>query len=211
MTGRPAKTKKKRIIDLLSGLYPGASTELIFASTFQLLVAVMLSAQCTDRQVNKVTGRLFQKYSVPEDFARLEEEELAGEIKGVGLYRNKSRNIVRTSRLLVENHNSRVPQSRVDLEALPGVGRKTANVVLNVAYSAPVMPVDTHVFRVSRRLGLSAGKTPGAVEKDLTALIPAELMGAMHHSLILHGRRICRARSPLCGDCPLADLCPGKA
>ena len=201
------KARKNRIIELLAGLYPGARTDLQYNSTFQLLVAVMLSAQCTDRQVNKITGKLFEKYSVPEDFARLEEEELALEIKGVGLYRNKSRNIVKASRLLVDNHHSQVPQNRAELEALPGVGRKTANVVLNVAFNAPVMPVDTHVFRVSHRLGLSAGKTPEAVEKDLTNLIPLDLMGVMHHCLILHGRRVCRARSPLCRECRLAEQC----
>jgi len=204
------KARKNRIIELLAGLYPGARTDLQYNSTFQLLVAVMLSAQCTDRQVNKITGKLFEKYSVPEDFARLEEEELALEIKGVGLYRNKSRNIVKASRLLVDNHHSQVPQNRAELEALPGVGRKTANVVLNVAFNAPVMPVDTHVFRVSHRLGLSAGKTPEAVEKNLTNLIPPDLMGVMHHCLILHGRRVCRARSPLCGECRLAELCPSQ-
>ena len=201
------KARKNRIIELLAGLYPGARTDLQYNSTFQLLVAVMLSAQCTDRQVNKITGKLFEKYSVPEDFARLEEEELALEIKGVGLYRNKSRNIVKASRLLVDNHHSQVPQNRAELEALPGVGRKTANVVLNVAFNAPVMPVDTHVFRVSHRLGLSAGKTPEAVEKNLTNLIPPDLMGVMHHCLILHGRRVCRARSPLCRECRLAEQC----
>ncbi|HBV96681.1 MAG: endonuclease III [Peptococcaceae bacterium BICA1-7] len=210
MTSRLSKAQKRRIIELLSGLYPGASTDLRFGSTFQLLVAVMLSAQCTDRQVNKVTEKLFQIYSSPEDFAGLKEEELAREIKGVGLYRNKSKNIVKASRLLVENHHSEVPKTRDELESLPGVGRKTANVVLNVAFSAPVMPVDTHVFRVSHRLGLSAGKTPEAVEKDLTALISADLMGVMHHCLIFHGRRVCRARSPLCGECSLAELCPSK-
>lgn len=202
------KAKKSRLIEILAGLYPGAGTDLSYNSTFQLLVAVMLSAQCTDRQVNKITGKLFEKYRDPEDFARLEEEELAEEIKGVGLYRNKSRNIVKASRLLVDNHHSRVPQNRDDLEALPGVGRKTANVVLNVAFHAPVMPVDTHVFRVSHRLGLSAGKTPEAVEKDLEEIIPPDLMGTLHHCLILHGRRVCRARSPLCGECRLAGLCP---
>ncbi|MHB8158615.1 MAG: endonuclease III [Desulfocucumaceae bacterium] len=198
------------MLDILSGLYPEARTELQYSSTFQLLVAVILSAQSTDRQVNKITGLLFKKYSRPEDFAGLEWEELAEDIKSCGLYRNKSRNIVSASRILVERHSSAVPGDRAALEALPGVGRKTANVVLNIAFNVPVMPVDTHVFRVSRRLGLSVGKTPGAVEKDLEELIPPEGMGKIHHCLILHGRNICRARNPLCGECKLSGLCPGK-
>ena len=200
-------TVKQEILKELGGLYPEARTELEYGSTFQLLVAVMLSAQCTDRQVNRITSGLFQKYVKPEDFARLEWEVLAGEIKGCGLYRNKSRNIIKTSRILEGKYHSRVPGDREALESLPGVGRKTANVVLNIAFGRPVMPVDTHVFRISRRLGLSAGKTPAAVEKDLQAIVPPEWMGKIHHCLILHGRHICRARSPLCGKCTLSVLC----
>lgn len=196
------------ILDRLAGLYPGARTELRYGNTFQLLVAVMLSAQCTDRQVNKITASLFEKYGSPEDFAALEWEELARHIKGCGLYRNKSRNIVNTSRILVEKYGSRVPDKREDLEHLPGVGRKTANVVLNIAFNKPVMPVDTHVHRISRRLGLSSGKTAAAVEKDLTGIVPADRLGEAHHCLILHGRKVCRARSPRCGECVLWDICP---
>jgi endonuclease-3 len=208
MSGYQGKSNQARIIKRLGELYPGAGTELIYRSTFQLLVAVMLSAQCTDKQVNKITTGLFKKYSVPEDFARLEWEELAEEIKGCGLYRNKSKNIVSTSRILVNQYHSRVPHNREELEALPGVGRKTANVVLAVAFNIPVMPVDTHVFRVSHRLGLSAGKTPEAVERDLERIIPPDIMVLLHHCLILHGRRVCRARGPLCGECRLAEFCP---
>lgn len=208
MNGSVAKDGKERIIEELGKLYPGAGTELIYNSVFQLLVAVMLSAQCTDKQVNKITARLFKKYSKPEDFARLEWEELAEEIKGCGLYRNKSKNIVSASRILLDTYHSLVPKNRDQLEALPGVGRKTANVVMAVAYNAPVMPVDTHVFRLSHRLGLSAGKTPEAVEKDLESIIPPDKMVDLHHCLILHGRRVCRARNPLCGECGLAKLCP---
>lgn len=203
----------KRIMEVLArlaALYPDAGTALQYGSTFQLLVAVMLSAQCTDRQVNKITSGLFKKFSRPEDFAALEWEELAIHIKGCGLYRNKSRNIVSASRMLVQKYGSGVPSSREALEALPGVGRKTANVVLNVAFGCPVMPVDTHVFRVSRRLGLSSGKNATAVEKDLMAVVSPEHMGKMHHCLILHGREVCRARNPRCDQCALAFLCPGN-
>lgn len=200
----------REVLDRLAAMYPEAGTALKYGSTFQLLVAVMLSAQCTDRQVNKITAGLFKKYSRPEDFADLEWEELAQHIKGCGLYRNKSRNIVGASRILVEKHGSRVPANREDLEALPGVGRKTANVVLNIAFNRPVMPVDTHVFRTSRRLGLSGGKTPAAVERDLMRVVPPERLGKVHHYLILHGRELCRSRSPRCGECTLAGLCPGE-
>ncbi|MFZ5632531.1 MAG: endonuclease III [Bacillota bacterium] len=201
--GRPAQ-----ILEKLAGLYPDARTALQYGSIFQLLVAVILSAQCTDKQVNKITSSLFKKYSKPEDFAGLDWEELARELKGCGLYKNKSRSIVGASRILVEKYGSRVPADREALEALPGVGRKTANVVLNIAFNRPVMPVDTHVYRVARRLGLSDGRTPVAVEKDLTEVVPPEQMGNMHHCLILHGRRVCRARNPRCGQCDLSDLCP---
>jgi endonuclease-3 len=196
-----------KILAALAGLYPGAGTALRYGSPFQLLVAVMLSAQCTDKQVNIITSELFKKYSKPEDFAGLDWEELSARIKGCGLYRSKSRNIVNTSRILVEKHGSQVPGRREDLEALPGVGRKTANVVLNIAFDRPVMPVDTHVFRVSRRLGLSSGRTPAAVENDLISIIPPDQMGSLHHCLILHGRTVCRARRPRCGGCALAGLC----
>lgn len=205
---KKSKAKKSLVLEKLSGLYPGASTQLEYGSTFQLLVAVMLSAQCTDRQVNKITAGLFKKYGEPEDFAALDWEELAEEIKGCGLYRNKSRNIVSASRILVERHGSRVPPDREALEALPGVGRKTANVVMNVAFGMPVMPVDTHVFRVSRRLGLSAGKTPAFVEKDLEKIVPPEMTGIIHHCLIKHGREVCRARNPWCSRCGLIGYCP---
>ncbi|MCL6612775.1 MAG: endonuclease III [Peptococcaceae bacterium] len=197
----------REVLDRLAGMYPDARTALKYGSTFQLLVAVMLSAQCTDRQVNKITAELFKKYSRPEDFAALEWEDLAREIKGCGLYRNKSRNIVNASRILVEKYGSRVPASREALEALPGVGRKTANVVMNIAFNSPVMPVDTHVFRTSRRLGLSGGRTPAAVERDLLRVVPPDRLGQVHHCLILHGRKVCRARNPRCGECGLAGLC----
>lgn len=196
------------ILGKLVCLYPDASIGLQYGNIFQLLVAVMLSAQCTDKQVNKITAPLFKRYSKPEDFAVLDREDLADQIIGCGLFRNKSRNIINTSRILVEKYASQVPGNRQDLEALPGVGRKTANVVLNIAFNKPVMPVDTHVYRVSRRLGLSAGKTPIKVERDLQEIIPPGQMRMLHHCLIFHGRSVCRARNPRCGDCCLADICP---
>lgn len=207
---QPNSANLKAALDQLSRLYPNARTELVYANPFQLLIAVILSAQSTDRQVNKITRRLFEKYKTPEDFASLTPEELAKEIKGCGLFRNKSKNIINTCRLLVESFGSRVPDKLLDLEKLPGVGRKTANVVLNIAYGKPAMPVDTHVFRVARRLGFSKGKTPAAVEKDLMARIPSAMWGDVHHWLIYHGRRVCKARNPRCGDCPLNSYCPGR-
>lgn len=196
------------IFDLLKQLYPDAGTELVFSDPFQLLVSVILSAQCTDKQVNKVTGKLFTKYRTPADFAKLTPEALAEEIKECGLFRNKSKNIVATSKMLVERFQGEVPDDIDMLQTLPGVGRKTANVIAIVAFGKPAMPVDTHVFRLARRLGLSKGKTPEAVEKDLVALIPPENLGDAHHQLILHGRRVCRARNPLCADCLLHIHCP---
>ncbi len=208
MTESNESLRIRLLLEKLIEMYPNAVTELNYQSTFQLLIAVILSAQCTDKQVNKITSELFKKYKNPEDFARLSWEDLAKEIKSCGLYRNKSKNIVSTSRILVNKYNSKVPGNRDELESLPGVGRKTANVVLNVAFNMPVMPVDTHVFRTSRRMGLSGGKTPEIVEKDLMLSIPSDMMGVIHHCLILHGRRVCKARNPQCEQCRLVQLCP---
>ncbi|MDQ0285946.1 endonuclease-3 [Desulfofundulus luciae] len=202
--------RASEILAILSKTYPDAGTALCFGTPFQLLVAAMLSAQTTDRQVNKITERLFKRYREPRDFARLKPEELAREIKGCGLYKNKSRNIIATSRILVEKYNSQVPQSLEELEGLPGVGRKTANVVLNVAFGRPALPVDTHVFRVSHRLGLARGKTPQKTEEELLAIIPEHARRAAHHQLIAHGRTVCTARRPRCNACPVAHLCPSR-
>lgn len=179
-----------------------------YDNPFQFLVAVMLSARSTDDMVNKVTSRLFERFKRPEDFAGLDPDWLAEEIRGCGLYRNKSRHIVETSRILVEKYGSRVPETRADLESLPGVGRKTANVILSVIFGKPAMPVDTHVFRVARRLGLARGKTPAAVEREITDLVKPERLGTLHHQLIAHGRKVCTARNPHCDRCRLADFCP---
>lgn len=185
---------------------PAVQTTLHFGNPFELMIAVMLSAQCTDVQVNKTTSGLFRKYRTPEDFAVLSQDELEQEIKGCGLYRNKSRHIIATANLLLDKHQGQVPDNRADLMALPGVGRKTANVILSQAFDQPTFPVDTHVFRVSRRLGLSAGRTPLQVEKDLLTLIP-DHRKEWHLRLINFGRTTCLARNPRCHSCVVQAHC----
>lgn len=201
----------RAVLDLLAKNYPDARSALEFATPFQLLIAAMLSAQTTDRQVNGITRRLFSRYRTPADLAELSPEELAEEIKGCGLYRTKSKNIVATCRLLCRYYGGEVPRRLEDLLKLPGVGRKTALVVLNNAFGLPALAVDTHVFRVARRLGLASGTTPRRVEDELCRLIPEHLWGRAHHWLVHHGRRFCRARAPRCHACPLAPYCPTAA
>lgn len=202
------KTKRIReILERLSKMYPSPRTELEFETPFQLLVATMLAAQSTDRQVNRVTARLFDAYGTPETMATLSAEQLEPWVSSVGLYRNKSRAITETARILMGQYGGDVPKTREELESLPGVGRKTANVVLSNAFDIPAFAVDTHVFRVARRLGLSDGKNPLEVEQDLCRLIEPEDWKDAHHWLIFHGRRVCAARSPRCGNCGLEDLC----
>jgi len=186
---------------------PDPKSELEYKNPFTLLVAVVLSAQATDAGVNKATRALFKTADSPEKMLRLGEEKLREQIKTIGLYRNKARNVMLLSRQLVAEHAGKVPRDRAALEALPGVGRKTANVVLNVAFGQPTMAVDTHVFRVANRTGLSSGKTPLAVEEDLMRVIPAEYAFHAHHWLILHGRYVCKARRPECPRCLISDLC----
>jgi endonuclease-3 len=197
----------------LAAANPAPATELAYASLFQLLIAVILSAQATDVGVNKATARLFPAAPTPEAMLALGEEGLAEFIKTIGLYRTKAKNVIATCRILVEQHDSRVPEERTALEALPGVGRKTANVVLNTAFGQPTIAVDTHIFRVGNRTGLALGKTPLEVEKKLLKVTPAPYARDAHHWLILHGRYICKARKPECGRCPVFDLCGfrGKA
>lgn len=197
----------RAILDELAVLYPDARCELNHSSPFELLVATILSAQSTDVRVNMVTERLFRKYNTPEAFAALRPEDVAEEIKELGLYRNKARHIVEASRRIVEEHDGRVPSEREALEALPGVGRKTANVVLSNAFGIPALAVDTHVFRVSHRLGLASGKTPEQVERELMECVPREEWTITHHRLIWHGRRMCHARRPECASCPLQLYC----
>lgn len=186
---------------------PNPTTELEFGSPFQLLVAVVLSAQATDRSVNICTRKLFALAPTPEDMLTLGEEGVAECIRTIGLFRNKAKNTVALSRLLLERHGGEVPRNREALEALPGVGRKTANVVLNTIFGDPVMAVDTHIFRLSNRTGLAPGKDVRAVEDALMRRIPKDYLKDAHHWLILHGRYVCTARKPACGACIVRDLC----
>jgi len=186
---------------------PAPVTELVYSSPFELLIAVILSAQATDVSVNKATAGLFARARTPAAILALGEEGLKSHIKTIGLFNSKARHIMATCRALVDRHGGEVPRERAALEALPGVGRKTANVVLNVAFGEPTLAVDTHIFRLGNRIGLAPGRTPLEVERGLLAIIPARYLQQAHHWLILHGRYICTARNPRCGDCPIADLC----
>lgn len=186
---------------------PEPRTELEYDSVFQLLVAVMLSAQATDRSVNLATRGFFPEHGTPEGLLALGEAGLTQAIRTIGLYKTKARNVIRTCELLLERHGGQVPDRREDLEALPGVGRKTANVVLNTAFRQPTMAVDTHIFRVANRTGIAPGKTVLAVEQALLRRVPKEYLLDAHHWLILHGRYVCVARKPKCPRCPIADLC----
>ncbi|MDT8438097.1 MAG: endonuclease III [Wenzhouxiangellaceae bacterium] len=191
----------------LAEINPEPATELEYSSTFELLVAVILSAQATDVGVNKATRRLFPAAGTPDAILALGEDGLKQHIRTIGLFNSKAKNIIATCRALIEQHGGEVPRDRAALEALPGVGRKTANVVLNTAFGEPTMAVDTHIFRVTNRTGLAPGKTPLAVEKALLKRTPAEYLRHAHHWLILHGRYTCKARKPDCPHCPVADLC----
>lgn len=204
---KPKRVQTRKILDTLAALYPDAHCELHFRNPFELLIATILSAQSTDRQVNIVTEKLFAKYPTPEAFLPLTEEELAEEIRGLGLFRNKSRNILLTCQILVDKHGGKVPEGRKELEALPGVGRKTANVVLSNAFDVPALAVDTHVLRVSNRLALADSKNPLETEKQLTRRIPRKEWTLTHHRLIWHGRRVCSARKPKCVQCDLHPYC----
>lgn len=191
----------------LAAANPNPASELAYTSVFELLAAVLLSAQATDVSVNKATRRLFLLASTPQQMLDLGEAAVAEQIRTIGLYRNKAKHLVQACRILVEQHGGQVPRSRDALEALPGVGRKTANVVLNVAFGEPTNPVDTHVFRVSNRSGLAPGKTPAAVEKLLDRRVPPAYRHNAHHWLILHGRYVCTARSPHCAACGVRLVC----
>jgi endonuclease-3 len=189
---------------------PHPATELNYTSPFELLIAVMLSAQATDISVNKATQQLFPVANTPEKILALGEVRLIDYIKTIGLYRSKAKHIIGTCERLLDLHQGQVPRQREALQQLPGVGRKTANVVLNCAFGEPTIAVDTHIFRVARRLGLSNGKTPDAVEQDLLKAVPAEYRQDCHHWIILHGRYTCKARTPECWRCPVRDLCRYK-
>ncbi|SDS65321.1 endonuclease III [Pseudomonas oryzae] len=202
--------KRAEIFRRLKEDNPEPSTELEYQSVFELLVAVILSAQATDVGVNKATAKLFPVANTPEAIHALGVEGLEQYIKTIGLYRSKAKNVIEACRLLIEKHNSVVPNTREELEALPGVGRKTANVVLNTAFRQPAMAVDTHIFRVSNRTGIAPGKTVLEVEKKLVKFVPREYLLDAHHWLILHGRYVCKARKPQCGSCRIEDLCEYK-
>ncbi len=203
-------TKRHEIFSRLRAANPHPATELEYSSPFELLVAVTLSAQATDKGVNLATRKLFPAANTPEAIVALGEAGLIGFVKTIGLYKSKARHIIAACRMLIGLHDSQVPHERAALEALPGVGRKTANVILNTAFGQPTMAVDTHIFRVSNRIGLAPGKTVLEVEKKLLKHVPKEFMLDAHHWLILHGRYVCQARKPKCDACILVDLCEYK-
>jgi endonuclease-3 len=204
------KADIERFYARLRAANPAPTTELNYSSPFQLLIAVILSAQATDVGVNKATERLFPVAPTPDTMLALGEEGLADYIKTIGLYRTKAKNVIATCRILLDRHDGIVPADRAALEALPGVGRKTANVVLNTAFGEPTIAVDTHIFRLGNRTGLAPGKTVLDVEQKLLRVTPAEFRKDAHHWLILHGRYVCKARKPECGACVVADLCAYK-
>lgn len=199
--------KRKRIFERLKRANPKPTTELVYGNPFELLIAVLLSAQATDVSVNKATTTLFAEASTPADMLKLGERKIKGHIKHIGLFNTKAKHIVQSCRLLIKEHGGAVPNTREALVRLPGVGRKTANVILNTAFNQPVMAVDTHIFRLSNRIPLAKGKTVLAVEQGLMQTVPKPFLRDAHHWLILHGRYICTARKPKCPDCILLDLC----
>lgn len=205
------QVEKERIAEIFRRLQaenPQPTTELVYRSVFELLIAVILSAQATDVSVNKATALLFKVANTPSAILSLGEIGLKRYIQSIGLYNAKTRNILKTCTLLLEKFNGEVPSARLDLESLPGVGRKTANVILNTAFGEATIAVDTHIFRVSQRLNLAQGKTPEAIEKGLEKTVPSIFKKDAHHWLVLHGRYVCKARRPLCEQCFLTDLCP---
>ena len=201
------KEDTKEVLNILNGLYPEAKCELNFSSPFQLLVATILSAQTTDKKVNQVTEKLFEDYPDLDSFLEVSQEELQERIKTIGLHKSKSSNIIKMCKALKENFNGCVPDNYEDLISLAGVGRKTANVVLSNAFNVPAIAVDTHVFRVSNRIGLADSEDVFQTEKDLMSNIDKDMWSKAHHLLIFHGRRICKARKPLCEECPVDKYC----
>ncbi len=201
------RDKRTAIFSTLRERMPAPTTELVYETPFELLVAVILSAQATDVSVNKATRKLYPVARTPEAILALGVDGLKPYIRTIGLFNSKAENIIKTCRILIEQHGGDVPRTRPELEALPGVGRKTANVILNTAFGEPTIAVDTHIFRVSNRTGIAHGKTPLEVEKRLLRLTPDEFKKDAHHWLILHGRYVCKARKPLCGECPVVEWC----
>ncbi|HAK43546.1 MAG TPA: endonuclease III [Clostridium sp.] len=201
------KEKRKKILEILEETYRGASCGLDFNNSFELLISTILSAQCTDERVNKVTKELYKEYNTPEAILTLSEEELGEKIHSCGFYKNKSKNILGACKAIVEKHNGQVPRTMEELVALPGVGRKTANVVLSNAFGVPAIAVDTHVFRISNRTGFAPGDNVEIVEEKLMKHIPKSMWSDAHHYIIWHGRKICDARKPKCHECPIAPYC----
>ena len=202
--------KRWKIFNALKNQIKEPKTELIYKNSFELLIAVILSAQTTDIQVNRVTKKLFKIAPDPGSLSELSLDKIESLINSIGLYKNKAKNIQHTSRLLISKYNSNVPQSRKELETLPGVGRKTANVILNTIFNQPVIAVDTHIFRLANRINLAKGKTPLEVETKLTRFTPDEFLIDAHHLLILHGRYVCKAQKPDCSSCCIYDFCEYK-
>lgn len=204
------KNKRDAILKILEDTYSGTKTALNYNSPFELLIAVILSAQCTDERVNKITARLFPRFDTPEKMGALSQEEMEEQIRDCGLYHAKAKNILATCHMLVQEFDSKIPDNITTLMKLPGVGKKTANVVASIIYNVPAIAVDTHVFRVSHRLGLAKGADPLATEKELQKIIPMEKWSDAHHWFIWHGRKICKARKPLCTECVVLAECPYK-
>ena len=202
--------KRRKIFSLLKKNIPNPSTELEYNSSFELLIAVILSAQATDVSVNKATINLFKIANTPEKISLLPIKKIESLIKNIGLFRTKAKNILKTSKIISQKYSGKIPEDRKTLESLPGVGRKTANVILNTIFKEPVIAVDTHIFRLSNRIKLAPGKTPLEVELKLTKLIPDEFLVDAHHLLILHGRYVCKAQSPNCNNCIIEKLCEYK-
>ena len=207
---RITKAIKKEMLAILEEHYQGTSTALTYSSPFELLIAVVLSAQCTDKRVNIITARLFGEYNTPDKILDMGQEKLEEYIRDCGLFHSKARNIMATCEILCRQYHGQVPDTFDELVKLPGVGRKTANVVLSQLFNIPAIAVDTHVFRVANRLQLAKGETPLTVEEGLMKAIPKEKWSDAHHWLIWHGRNICKARRPLCAACPLQGVCPSK-
>lgn len=204
------KAQREAVLKILEDTYKGTKTALNYNSPFELLIAVILSAQCTDERVNVITARLFPRLNTPEKMGALTQEQMEEEIRDCGLYHAKAKNILDTCHMLVEKFHSTIPSDIKTMMELPGVGQKTANVVASIIYNVPAIAVDTHVFRVSHRLGLAKGADPLATEKELQKAIPMEKWSDAHHWFIWHGRKICKARKPLCKECPLLAECPFK-
>lgn len=204
------KQKRQEIFERFRAANPSPNTELEYETTFQLLIAVILSAQATDRSVNLATAKFFPEHGTPQGILDLGLERLTEYIKTIGLYKTKAQNVIKTCQILLDVHGGEVPCDREALEALPGVGRKTANVVLNTAFGVPAIAIDTHIFRVSNRTGIAPGKSVLEVERKLERFVPKEFLQDAHHWLILHGRYVCVARNPKCPQCAIADLCDYK-